>query len=292
MSQRKEKYIRNAMEQYEGIARDVDMLKNKVGVMERAMREEREARAVEKLEEKAREERTARAMKRIQREERDRRLQRRRRKTAVRVAIAAALLAAAVMGAMFAGTGVKAEAEIQKRPARYEVAGPVMLPEPAELLAAERMPDTESDGGSGEYCEEIPLTREEQLELRDAAHTFNIWYPLAVALVDVETNFRNIDGDGGNSIGYMQVNKDYHKDLMEEIGADDLRDPEDNFRTGLAILAGQMERTDTEHEALMAYNMGYAGASKAWERGVYESEYSRKVMERAEYWAGVMGCEE
>ena len=77
--------------------------------------------------------------------------------------------------------------------------------------------------------------------------------------------------------------------LMEQVGATDLWVPRDNFRTGLAYLAQQMERTDTVHKALMAYNMGPSGAAAVWERGIYESEYSQKIMERAEYWAAVMG---
>ena len=127
------------------------------------------------------------------------------------------------------------------------------------------------------------------MELFNAAEAFDIWYPLAVAMVDVETSFRNVAGDGGASIGYLQVNGTLHTDLMEQVGATDLWVPRDNFRTGLAYLAQQMERTDTVHKALMAYNMGPSGAAAVWERGIYESEYSQKVMERAEYWAAIMG---
>jgi hypothetical protein len=31
----------------------------------------------------------------------------------------------------------------------------------------------------------------------------------------------------------------------------------------------------------MAYNMGSAGASKLWEQGIYETDYSKSIMEKA-----------
>ena len=85
MSQRKEKYLRSALTQYEGIARDVDYLKNKVAVMDRDlnMARDRQAelgRAVkqrEDAEERGRRERTRRARERNRR--RSRRRSRRRK---------------------------------------------------------------------------------------------------------------------------------------------------------------------------------------------------------------------
>ena len=121
-----------------------------------------------------------------------------------------------------------------------------------------------------------------------AADAMDIWYPLAIAMVDVETDFRNIAGDGGNSIGYLQVNKNFHTELMKQVGATDLWKPRDNFFTGLAYLAQMLERTGDLHMGLMAYNMGYNGADQHWSEGVFQSEYSRKVVAAAEYWADVL----
>ena len=45
MSQRKEKYLRSALTQYEGIARDVDYLKNKVATMDRDLNMTRDRQA-------------------------------------------------------------------------------------------------------------------------------------------------------------------------------------------------------------------------------------------------------
>ena len=41
----------------------------------------------------------------------------------------------------------------------------------------------------------------------------------------------------------------------------------------------QFEKYDDPHRVLMAYNMGEYGASVLWEQGVFESNYSRKVLQ-------------
>lgn len=278
MSQRKEKYLRSALTQYEGIARDVDYLKNKVAVMDRDlnMARDRQAelgRAIEQredAEERGRRERTRRARERNRRRKAHRRI----------VALAAlTVLASVLLIIVVARVMAEPETELAEEAETVETAGDVQLLPLLELGESEQPVF---------YCEEIPLTIEEQMELFNAADAFDIWYPLAVAMVDVETSFQNVAGDGGASIGYLQVNGTLHTALMEQVGATDLWVPRDNFRTGLAYLAQQLERTDTVHKALMAYNMGPSGAAAAWKEGVYETEYSQKVVERAEYWAATM----
>lgn len=39
----------------------------------------------------------------------------------------------------------------------------------------------------------------------------------------------------------------------------------------------------------MAYNMGNAGAERAWENGVTSTEHSEKVMEAMARWEAVVG---
>lgn len=279
MSQRKEKYLRSALTQYEGIARDVDYLKNKVATMDRDLNMTRDRQAelgrafVDKVEATAREHKERKRKAR----ERNRRRQARRRLMAL---VALTVLAFVLLVLVTARVLEELKPAETVKKTHTETTGAVQL---LPLL------EWEETAKPIFYCEDIPLTEEEQMELFNAADAFDIWYPLAVAMVDVETSFQNVAGDGGASIGYLQVNGTLHTDLMEQVGATDLWVPRDNFRTGLAYLAQQMERTDTVHKALMAYNMGPSGAAAVWERGIYESEYSQKVMERAEYWAAVMG---
>lgn len=118
--------------------------------------------------------------------------------------------------------------------------------------------------------EDIPLSYELQAMLYGACLEFEIDYSLALAVVEQETNFRNVTGDDGASVGFMQIQDRWWSGLMEEIGARDLTDPEDNFRTGCAIIRKLMDKHGSVEDALTAYNSGRTGPSK----------YSREVMER------------
>ena len=118
--------------------------------------------------------------------------------------------------------------------------------------------------------EDIPMSYELQAMLYGACLEFEVPYELALAVIEQETNFRNVTGDDGASVGFMQIQERWWSGLMEKIGASDLTDPEDNFRTGCAIIRKLMDNHGSVEDALTAYNRGKPGQSK----------YSRDVMER------------
>ena len=118
--------------------------------------------------------------------------------------------------------------------------------------------------------DDIPLSYELQAMLYGACQEFEIDFELALAVIEQETDYRNIVGDDGASVGYMQIQDRWWSGLMEEIGARDLTEPEDNFRTGCAIIRKLMDKHGSVEDALTAYNRGKPGQSK----------YSRDVMER------------
>ena len=125
-----------------------------------------------------------------------------------------------------------------------------------------------------DYILDIPLSCELQEELHDACEEFGVDYYIMVALVDRETKFKNVMGDGGNSYGYCQIQPKWWYGLMCEIGATDLNVPKDNFRTACAIMAQLTQRYNSTEGALVAYNTGsYKGKSTA---------YSREIMANAE----------
>lgn len=125
-----------------------------------------------------------------------------------------------------------------------------------------------------EYILDIPLSCELQEELHEASEEFGVDYYIMVALIDRETNFKNIYGDGGNSYGYCQIQPKWWYGLMSEIGATDLNVPKDNFRTACAIMAQLIEKYHSIEGALVAYNQGnYYG---------YSTPYSREVIANAE----------
>ena len=117
--------------------------------------------------------------------------------------------------------------------------------------------------------DDIPLSYELQAMLYGACLEFEVPYELALAVIEQETNFRNVTGDDGASEGYMQVQQRFHKDRMDELGVTDLMDPEGNFRVGCSFLSECIEKYGLE-KGLGYYNSGKAQVTK----------YSRDVMER------------
>lgn len=128
--------------------------------------------------------------------------------------------------------------------------------------------------------EDIPMSYELQAMLYGACLEFEVPYELALAVIEQETNFRNVTGDDGASEGYMQVQQRFHKDRMDELGVTDLMDPESNFRVACHYLRDLFDRYGDTHKVLMAYNAGPSGAAKLWSEGIMTSSYSRSVMER------------
>lgn len=118
--------------------------------------------------------------------------------------------------------------------------------------------------------EEHPLDFETQMLLYGACLEFNVDYQLVLAMMDQETDFRNIMGDGGDSYGYLQVQRKWHEDRMAELGVTDLMDPESNFRVACSFLRECLDRYGNLEDALSYYNSGEPGGNV----------YSREVLGR------------
>jgi len=140
---------------------------------------------------------------------------------------------------------------------------PVMEAEPAEEDTPVR--------------EDIPLDAEIQLLLYQACEETGIQYELALAVIKQETDFRNIAGDSGFSIGYMQVQPRWHSDRMERLGVTDLADPYGNFLVGCDYLAEMLGKGRGLEWALMAYNGGPSYANDMAKAGRV-SQYAKDVL--------------
>lgn len=114
----------------------------------------------------------------------------------------------------------------------------------------------------------------------------DIDYYMVVALIERESGYKwDAAGDGGNSVGYMQIGERWHKDRMLEEGVEDLLNPYGNIRVGLNFLQYLNKKYLDNSGAncvLMAYNMGESGARSLWREGIYSTEYSREVLKRAD----------
>lgn len=114
---------------------------------------------------------------------------------------------------------------------------------------------------TGYFRDDVPLDGETQAFLRSACEEAGITYELALAVIRQETDFRNVVGDNGDSIGYMQIQPRWHEERMGRLGVTDLADPYSNFRVGCDFLAELLEKYTME-DALTAYNSGKPGKSE------------------------------
>ena len=81
-----------------------------------------------------------------------------------------------------------------------------------------------------------------------------------------------------NDYGLMQINEINHEWLTETIGVTDYLDPYQNMRAGCYILRKLFERYQDTELVLMCYNIGEKGASRLWEEGIYETNYTQSVL--------------
>lgn len=125
--------------------------------------------------------------------------------------------------------------------------------------------------------DDIPLSAENQRLLWQACEETGVTYELALAVIWKETNFRNIKGDGGNSYGYMQVQKRWHSDRMKRLGVTDLMNPYGNFLVGCDYLAELAEKDRGIEWVLHAYNGGPSYANKL-AKAEKVSQYAKNVL--------------
>lgn len=107
---------------------------------------------------------------------------------------------------------------------------------------------------------------------------YNLDFSLVMALIQHESSFEPNVISSTNDYGYMQINAINHDWLTETIGVTDYTDPYQNIRAGVFVLRKLFERYQDTNMVLMAYNMGENGASRLWEKGIFETDYTQSIL--------------
>ena len=210
-----------------------------------------------------------------------RRRPRRRRRRYLGAGIVTLAAAALVTGVVAGSLPTEEPPELQLP--TPVVAIPIESLEPTDLQVWEEDP-YESEKieqalvEQGYFRDDVPLSYEDQDFLHTACQESGVPYALALAVIERETQFQNLVGDDGASLGYMQVQERWHWDRMERLGVTDLMNPFGNFRVGCDFLAELLEKYPTQ-EALTAYNSGSPGYN----------QYSYDVMANYEKWKELVG---
>ena len=124
---------------------------------------------------------------------------------------------------------------------------------------------------------DCPLSYDLQDWIRELCWDNGVPMPLVIATIEVESSFRADVVSGTNDYGLMQINTVNHEWLSEEYGITDFLDPYQNVYCGITILAQHYNRFEDIDKALMAYNLGAAGAKRLWDKGIYETSYTQKI---------------
>lgn len=130
----------------------------------------------------------------------------------------------------------------------------------------------------------IPLDAEVQAKVADICSEYHIDPAIVFAMMDVESDYNiHAVGDHGQAFGLLQVQPRWHGERINRLECWDLYDPENNVTVAVDYLAELLEDYGDMSMALVAYNNGPAGARENYfSRGVYESAYSREVLEEAQ----------
>ena len=146
---------------------------------------------------------------------------------------------------------------------------------PEEAQAIQEEP-AEPDNPDPLY--DVPLSAELQLHIRDLCGRYNVDMPLVLAVIGQESNYKaGAVGDGGSSIGLMQIQPQHHQARMDTLGVMDLSDQYQNVEVGIDLLAELMDENKGTEWAVTAYN---AGAGTA--------DYHKTIGTRTEYVEGVL----
>lgn len=128
---------------------------------------------------------------------------------------------------------------------------------------------------------DVPLSEEYQDWIREECLMAEIDMELVLAIMKVESDFNSSVISNTNDYGIMQINEINHEELTTELGIKDFLNPYDCARGGIYML-NHLNWCENETQMLMCYNMGVTGAKKAWEKGISETNYSKKVLKAKE----------
>lgn len=131
----------------------------------------------------------------------------------------------------------------------------------------------------------VPLDMDLQDYIREECIDAGLDMKLVLAIMKVESDFNPELILSTDDFGLMQVNKINFEEVERELGLTNMLDPYQGAKAGIFLLS-KLKWNESENQMLMAYNIGVAGAQRLWEQGIYETDYSKKVLKSKELIGG------
>lgn len=127
----------------------------------------------------------------------------------------------------------------------------------------------------------VPLDYELQDHIFRLCEDYGVDPSIIIAMIWKESTFRmETVGDGGDSLGLMQIQPKWHQERMDRLGVLYLANPYQNVMVGIDYFAELMANGRGLEWSLMAYNGGYGYANRKVANGEV-SYYASKVIEKA-----------
>lgn len=123
----------------------------------------------------------------------------------------------------------------------------------------------------------VPLDSDVQEFIYYLSKGYNMDFTFVMAIIQQESGYQPDAVSNTYDYGLMQINKVNHGYITDEIGVTNYLDPYENVRAGMFILRKLFEKYETPEKVLMAYNLGESGAKALWDKGVFETNYSKSV---------------
>ena len=113
---------------------------------------------------------------------------------------------------------------------------------------------------------DIPLSKEMQDYIRSNCEKYDVPFELVIALIDVESSFRETVVSSTNDYGLMQINKVNWERMKTQYGLD-VHKPLDNLYCGCYMVAELFDKYDTEEKVIMGYKCGESRMKKLIKEG-------------------------
>lgn len=127
---------------------------------------------------------------------------------------------------------------------------------------------------------DVPLDYDLQDHIFEVCEKYGVDPAVVFAVIWTESSFTTENvGDGGDSIGLMQIQPKWHQKTANELGCPDLYNPYHNVVVGTRLLAGYLSSGRGIEYALMVYNGGASYANRMMAAGEV-SGYAQKVLRR------------
>lgn len=128
---------------------------------------------------------------------------------------------------------------------------------------------------------EVPLSEDLQDHIFEECAKYAIHPAIVIAMIGKESGYNpDAVGDGGNSLGLMQIQPKWHRERFKKLNITNLFNPKQNVTVGIDILAELYETGKPIEWILMAYNGGRSYANEKAALGIV-SDYANMVIAKA-----------